>query len=352
MDRKVRWVAVLMVFGLIAAACGGDDDDGGTGTEAGETSEGLGVERVELAIDNDDFMNQIAWMVADENYWPDLGFTEEAEVVATDEYIAGLFGGDVWVVQGESDVIWSAMAEGSVDLTGIGVEKDTEAWFLGVSKDVDPNNLEGLKISGGPPGDRNITVGEHILTEMGVDPESMEWVNVDGGSDERLTALLAGQIDVAVLQPRHILPLEKEGGQMIFEEYNDAPQEVWVVQSSFMEENRDAVCAYLEGRIAAKQWIAEGEDYMDNQEEALEITSERGLDPSEGDLSEWATEIEENWSMDGGAPADAFERWNQDMIANGNVPEDFDWREHFDFSCLWEAQENLGLEQNPVPSEV
>jgi hypothetical protein len=84
---------------------------------------------------------QMAWMVADEKYWPELGFTEPAEVVATDEYLAGLFGGDVWVAQGESDAIWGALAEGSVPLKIIGVEKDSEAWYLGIRKGVDENNL-------------------------------------------------------------------------------------------------------------------------------------------------------------------------------------------------------------------
>jgi hypothetical protein len=35
------------------------------------------------------------------------------------------------------------------------------------------------------------------------------------------------------------------------------------------------------------------------------------------------------------------------MIANGNVPDGFDWKEHVDFSCLTQAQENLGLEVQP-----
>src|SRR5918995_1536571 len=165
-------------------------------------------------------MNQLAWMIADDMFWPDLGFTEPAEVVASDEYLAGLFG----------------------------VEKDTEAWFLGIRDGVDPENLEGLKISGGPAGDRNVTVGEKILEDLGVDPESMEWVQIEGGSDDRLQALIAGQIDVAVLQPRHLLPLDQEGGEMIYQEYKDAPQEVWVVTRDFWDNNQEAVCAYLEGR--------------------------------------------------------------------------------------------------------
>ncbi len=331
--------ALLGAVALLAAGCGGDDDSGDDG--------GLSPNQVKLAMDNDDYMNQLAWMVADEKYWPDLGFTEPAEVVASDEYLAGLFGGNVWVAQGESDVIWSALAEGSVPMKIIGVEKDTEAWFLGIREGVDKNDLEGLKISGGPAGDRNITVGEKILDELSVDPDSMEWVQIEGGSDDRLQALIAGQIDVAVLQPRHLIPLDEANGEMIFQEYHDAPQEVWVVTEETMENDHEAVCAYLEGRIAAKQWISEGEDYTDNQDAAVAITEERDLAPSEGDLAEWQIEMEYNWALDGGAPEEAFDQWNQDMIDNENVPADFDWRDHVDFSCLTEAQENLGLEPEP-----
>src|SRR5918995_6687857 len=241
--NKFRLPAALLAATLVAA-CGSDDPGSDSGGEDG----GLSLTQVRLAIDGDDFMNQLAWQVADENYWPELGFTEEAEVFATDEYIAGLAGGDVWVAQGESDVIWSALAEGSIPMTIIGVEKDAEAFFLGIREGVDKNKLEGLKISGGPAGDRNITVGEKILEDMGVDPKSMEWVQIEGGSDDRLQALIAGQIDVAVLQPRHLLPLDQEGGEMIYQEYKDAPQEVWVVTRDFWDNNQEAVCAYLEGR--------------------------------------------------------------------------------------------------------
>lgn len=341
--KSLKIGAVLMSGALLLSACGSDSDDGGSKSEEGGT-----LNQVRLAIDGDDYMNQLAWMVADEQFWPDLGFTEEAEVVASDEYLAGLFGGDVWVAQGESDVIWSALAEGSVPMKIIGVEKGQEAWFLGIRKGVDAENLEGLKISGGAAGDRNITVGEKILEEMGTDPKDMEWVSVEGGSDDRLSALLAGQLDVAVLQPRHLLPLEAEGGQMIFEEYKEAPQEVWVVTEDTMKNEKESVCAYLEGRIAAKQWISEGEDYTDNQDAAIKVASDRGLEPAEGDLEEWAIEMEHNWALDGGSSAEAFETWNQDMIENGNVPEGFDWRDHVDFSCLNEVQEKLGLEANPA----
>jgi hypothetical protein len=62
--------------------------------------------------------------------------------------------------------------------------------------------------------------------------------------------------------------------------------------------------------------------------------------------------MEFNWALDGGSPATAFEQWNQDMIENGNVPDGFDWKTASDFECLWEAQENLGLELRPNPDEL
>jgi NitT/TauT family transport system substrate-binding protein len=346
---KVRLPALLLAAALAVAACGGGDDEGSSsGTGSGDGGgEGLSIDQVKLAIDNDDYMNQLAWMIADDKYWPDLGFTKKAEVVASDEYIAGLVGGSVWIAQGESDVIWSALAEGSVPMTVVGVEKDTEAWFLGIREGVDKEKLDGLKISGGPAGDRNITVGEKILEELGTDPKSMEWVQIEGGSDDRLQALLAGQIDVAVLQPRHLLPLDEGNGQMIFQEYKDVPQEVWVVKDETMEKNKDAVCAYLQGRIEAKQFASEGEDFTDNQDAAVAIGEKYDLTPSEGDLDEWQAEMEYNWSLTGGAPLEAFDQWNADMVANGNVPEDFDWKEHADFSCLTQVQEELGLEVEP-----
>ena len=342
--RKQYRVPALLLAATMLAACGSDDGGGGGG---GGEDGGLSLTQVRLAIDGDDYMNQLAWMVADDMFWPELGFTEKAEVFATDEYIAGLAGGDVWVAQGEADVIWSAMAEGSIPMKIIGVEKDAEAFFLGIREGVDPNNLEGLKVSGGAAGDRNITVAEEMLQGLGVDPESMEWVQIEGGSDERLQALLAGQIDVAALQPRHVLPLEGEGGQMIVQEYKRVPQEVWAVRADTMEENRDAVCAYLEGRIAAKQWISEGEDYTDNQDAAVAIAEEYGETPAEGDLEEWQIEMEQNWALTGGAPKESFDEWNQAMIDAGNVDEGFDWTEHADFTCLTEAQEKLELEVEP-----
>src|SRR3989337_335597 len=123
--------------------------------------------------------------------------------------------------------------------------------------------------------------------------------------------MIGGQIDVAVLQPRHLLPLDEANGEMIYQEYKDVPQEVWVVKTETMEENKDAVCAYLQGRIAAKQWASEGEDFTDNQDAAVAIAEEKyNLSPTEGDLEEWQVEMGYNTSLTRGAPAAALAQRN------------------------------------------
>jgi len=340
----------VVAMTLLATACGGGAASEVAGGDEG--GGGLSLTQVRLADDNGDYHDQIVYRTAEARYWPELGFTEPADVVVSSDYIAGLVGGSVWIGQGESDAIWGAMAEGSVPLRFVGVHMDIENWILGIREGVDPDNLEGLRITGGEPGTRNVTTGEKMVEELGVDPGSMEWVSVPGGSEARFRALIGGQVDVAVLQADLIEPLEEEGGTLIYNEQKEVPQAGWVVTAETMEQNRDAVCAFIEGQLQTRQWISEGDDHTANLDEMVEIGREFDLEPSDTDLAAWSEFAGTSLALDGGAGAETFEEWNVDMAGLGVVPEGFDWTAHTDFSCLWEAQEKLGLEPNPNPDEM
>ena len=68
MRKAIAVVAGLSAVSVGLTACGGDEE----GTEDGE------IVQVRMSYDGDDYMNQMTWMVADEKFWPELGFTEPA----------------------------------------------------------------------------------------------------------------------------------------------------------------------------------------------------------------------------------------------------------------------------------
>jgi ABC-type nitrate/sulfonate/bicarbonate transport system substrate-binding protein len=344
--HRMGALVVGAVLCFTAAACGGGSEERDTGGES------LSIDQVKMAEDNGDWMDQIVYTTADEKYWGDLGFAKPAKFAVTNDYIAGLVGGSIWMGQGESDAIWGAMAEGSVPLTFVGVHMDVENWILGAAADVDPKKLEGLKITGGEPGTRNVTTGRKALEELGVDPDKMKWVTVPGGSEARFRALVSGQVDIAVLQADLIAQLDEEGGQLIYNESKTVPQAGFVTKTETMKKNKDAVCAFIEGQVAARQWLSEGDDHMVNFDAAVEIGNKHGLKSSESDRAGWKGVWDQNLSVDTGATAESFEQWNDDMIELKVVPADFEWKKHVDMSCVWDAQKKFGLDLNPDPASM
>ena len=114
-----------------------------------------------------------------------------------------------------------------------------------------------------------------------------------------------------------------------------------------LDEHRDAVCALVLGRVQGKQWAAEGPERDDNIEEAKAIVMKHGIEPSDDELADWKRELEGNLSLDGGATLASLDLLQENLKTIDFLSEDFNWRDHSDFSCLWEAQEALGLPLRP-----
>lgn len=366
--RTKRIISLVAIVMLTLSACGQDSDD--TTPSANTGDDQLSVERVEMAMDNDYFMNQLAWAVADELFWPELGFTEPANVVSSEEWVSGLLGGSVWVGQGETAQVWAANSEGA-DLVLVGIEKKVTTYIIGVREGISSlDDLAGKKVSAGPPGDPNVAAAKAAVAEAGGDPDTIDWVSVAGGSDERLQALLAGQVEGALLQPRHRAPLEKAGGSFLLEDLQEEPSEIYAVRRDFLEENQPAVVAFLRGRIQAKQWAEEGAcpeasgselppNTPVNLDQGIEIVRERGVDVPEEPTPEeannavdWSLQACRDWAIDAGIDADALDAYKEFLAGVDQIPSDFEWRDHADFEALWAAQEAEDLPRNPDPSEI
>ena len=355
----VTMVLVLCLF----VACGQDaapeaeQEPPANATEpvTGEESEepaarDLSLDSVEFATMSNDAQDLMLTYSTAELFWPQVGFSEPAEVIVTFDALPAIVSGETWIAQGDTSTFWAAMDEGSVDLVMVGVDKDNEIRILGARPGIaSVEDIEtGMTASGGDVGDYDELVLREVLTELGVNPDDLQIISMGGGADARMGALIAEQLDLGIQQPRNIGPLTDAGGAILYEEAAEVPQEIWIVTREVWNENRDAVCAFIEGRIMGKLWAAEGEDMRANIDEALEIVRRYDIDPSEDELADWARELQGNQSLDGGTTIEGLDQFQANLQQLGIVSEDFEWRDHADFSCLHEAQENLGLEPRPV----
>ncbi len=161
-----KLLALLMAFGLVAAACGSDDDDAADETEAGETSEEEAAdEESDEAMEEEDEESDEAMEEEDEameeegdamaegdgvltigTIFPvtgDLAFLGPAEIQGAELAIAdinaagGVLGGDVVLEQGDSGDTTTDIANTEVDrLLALGADAIMGAASSAVSKTV------------------------------------------------------------------------------------------------------------------------------------------------------------------------------------------------------------------------
>ncbi len=282
---------------------------------------------------------------------------DEVNVVYTEDPVAPLVGGAAWIVQAEPGVMWPALDQGVLDGVIVGITDDSEFWYMMCREGVEgPEDLAGLRMSGGTIGDTWITVGEIILREeFGMDPNDMEWVTVSGGGDGRMEAMIAGEIDCFMGQPRNLAPVEEAGGSALFAERVDNAQLQFVVTRETWENHYDAVCAAMEGHLETMLWLFDYEEELgvDRIPAVEELFTAYGYDESIVE-PQWIATYPFVSSRDLGASVDALDTQLSVHLGVDDpaISPDFDWRDYADFSCVWELQELYGLPLNPDPNEL
>lgn len=372
-----RSVAVVGALAMVATACGGDGDDGGPAAGGGETAatddggetaaaddgettdgsetaaggdaacgeprEGV-KESIVAGTNNPNYASQLAVALADERgYFEDEGITE-VEILETDDYIPGLIGGSIDITQADTDVtLGSAQASGE-DITILGTYRHKEYQILGVREGIEePEDLKGADLTGGALGGRNQLILERIVSELGLDPETdVNFVPQGGNSDATLQAIIGGTVDGGALFPRHKFALEEAGGQFLYEEFADLPQETIAVMGDYLEENRPTVMAYLCATLRARQDMYD----MSQKDEILGIMRDRGYEIPEEFEGVYDLEVEQI-SQDGGFVPEEMDELVEEQQQLENLPEDIDWREYVDLGPLHEVQDALGLERRP-----
>lgn len=329
--------------GTAATDDGGEAAAGGEGAACGEPREGV-KESIVAGTNNPNYASQLAVALADERgYFADEGI-QEVEILETDDYIPGLIGGSIDISQADTDVTLGSAEASGEDLRILGTYRDGEYQILGVREGIEePEDLKGADLTGGALGGRNQLLLERIVAELGLDPEEdVNFVPQGGNSDATLQAIIGGTVDGGALFPRHKFALEEAGGQFLYQEFAELPQESIVVMGDYLEENRPTVLAYLCATMRARQDMYD----MSQKDEILAIMRDRGYEIPEEFEGVYDIEIEQI-SEDGGFNPDQMVELIEEQQGLGNLPEDLEWQQYVDLGPLHEVQESLGLDKRP-----
>ncbi len=291
---------------------------------------------------------------------------DSVELTQTIEGVAGLVSDSVWIAMDEPAALWPALESGLVDGVLVANVQDVDNWYLCAAPDIQtPEDLIGGQFTGGEVGNAWNVVGAKIMQEeLGIDPAEVEFVSVGGGSDAWVEALLAGQVDAAMCQPRHMPLMEEAGGNLLYQEQVNIATEMFLVMRDTWENHQDAVCAAVGGMFDFRQWMLDSEedDWSDRMPELTRLLEDAGYDTSEAGLDierYWETTQQLtgfSWTMTLGTPAEAMDL-QYDVLSReggegGEISADFDWREHVAYDCVWEKQEAAGLPLVPDPSDI
>lgn len=352
-----RLAAVLAAAGLVLAACGGDGgtadpaDDETAAEEGGDDAaaeDGGGSLSLSVGVDAQNFMTNMPLYVGRElGYFEEAGISDLEITVTGDQFAAALLSGSVDISHTATLDWFAAGSQSGEPIRVIATLRDREYIQLGVRPGIESaDDLRGGRVTGGPAGGDNENNLRFVLDELGLEPGTdVEIVPSDPGSDNWLAAVLNEQLDGAMMFGRHILALEEAGGKFLYQETRDAPQDGFATTQSFLDDNPDAVAAFIEGLVATKQYYQD----LDNREEILQIMRDNGFEVTPELEASYEVEIEQQ-SVDGGFEVAAMEEMVQRGIDQEKLPADFDWTEWVALDPLHQAQEANGLSPRPEMS--
>ncbi len=372
--RRFLKMSGMAAGGLLLAACG---DDAGTATTSaavpattaagasdttaggstGTTAAGGSIPQSDLEVVRMDFntpnpnLQAPYWVGISKGWFEEVGIDLRPEnITGLDEYLPPMFAGDIDVALMDSTVLFPAEHQAVLDgnpngLTYTSCVFGAQPVIIIAAEGVTVENLPGRTVGCARAGTTNEALTRFALGELGIDWETdVNCVNLTGGSNDWVTAMLSGQVDATLAFPRHIALAEQAGGSVLYNEPSIEPQNGWGILRSTLDEYPNFATAWLYAYIKAQQWCKDeanweemreivggefGVDYPDETFAAMNVddglmTTDHGWDPNE---------------------MDELITFQQPIL---QYAEDLPWRDYVDLTYLHAAQEAHGLPLNPV----
>lgn len=268
------------------------------------------------------------------------GADVEVVVLTTTTGIQTLLAGRSDLASHGSDEVVLGAAEGA-DVVAIGAPNTRMDYVLVASNEFETvEDLNGATIAMSGPAGFDALLSRFSLERAGLNPDQDVNFAQIGGSPERATALLSGQVDAATifLEDWQELRLQTEELgliQYMAEIVPDFPSSAYFAQRSFWEENRELALALACANLQANAWINEDKErFIDYTLEVVEGATPEATAATYDAAQEidmFPTDPNELFSVQGlGGLVDA-------MVETGDISEPVDPRQISDISYLREA---------------
>ena len=296
------------------------------------------------------------WMAIAKGYFEEVGIDLQPEnITGLDEYLPPVFAGDIQIALMDASVLFpaedAAVLDGSPNgLTWIGCNLGAQPVIMIANEGVTAENLAGKTVGGARAGTTNEALCKFILSDLGLDWETdVNFVNLTGGSNDWVTAMLGGQIDATIAFTRHIALAEEVGGSAIYNKPRLDPQAGFGVLRSTLDEYPNFATAWNYAYIKGQQFVKDPANWEETRET---IVNEFGLDYPDNSYAAFQFDADIMTSDLGWNPDD-MDTWLEFLS-------DFEdyrwpgmpWRDYVDLSYLHAAQDALGLPQNPVDTNT
>lgn len=283
--RWMRVVAGVTLVALLGAACGDDSDDdeadaaattaSPNDTEAPSTSAApREMQTVRVAMPT--LTSSIGFLPffwgIEKGYYEEEGIRLEPSAVLPGPATAALISGDVEVVAAGGSPLRAAAVE-DAPFVNIMMMTHQDLTYLNAKPEFpDVQSLRGATVGSGPNGSTTDLATRTILTEEGLEPGAdVEVVALQGGSPGNYQALIAGQVDAAILSAPFNFSAAEAGFPEIAAttDYGvNSLQAGITVNRKFLDENPDLVEGLIRATVRATMDFLEA----DNREDVIALT--------------------------------------------------------------------------------
>jgi ABC-type nitrate/sulfonate/bicarbonate transport system substrate-binding protein len=213
-------------------------------------------------------------------------------------------------------------------------------WMVTKKEIQDWPDLIGKKYVISSPGGPPDGIGRYAMAKYGVPVDQVEFVPL-GGSSARKQALLAGEVDAALVHPLDALELVGDNPDVhVMSNLAEAPLlfGVDVTFQTALETNRDMVVAYVKASILAVRAFLDDRDLAVNA--YLEIVPETDKAYLEEVWQDYVTRGV--WEPNGGLNRELYDATMDAYVEIGALPAKVEWDDFMDASVVEEVLADIG----------